>query len=92
MKFRIKRLNSIRGCDTVCHASCVDGAEESHRLLDSVMLSFTGSDVAACQCGEQGGGVVAEMALHTFLNALSVSSRVSCGFQHCVSPAAESVL
>lgn len=40
----------------------------------------------------KGGGGVAEMALHTFLNALSVSSRVSCGFQHCVSPAAESVL
>lgn len=51
--------------------------------LDSVMLSFTGNDATACQCGEQGG---TEMVLHT----LTTLSQVSCGFHHRVSPAAKS--
>lgn len=55
-KLWIDRLNSLGACSTVCHASCIDGVR---KVTGSgfVMLSFTGSDVAAPQCGEQVWGV-----------------------------------
>lgn len=57
-ELRLNRLNSLRACNTACHASCTDRARKV-TVSDPVVLSFTGSDVAACQCGEQGDRNVA---------------------------------
>lgn len=63
----INRMNAIRACSTVC-ASCTDTMREVTGL-DSVMLSFTGSDVAACHCHEKKRGT--EMVLQTRNHPLS---------------------
>lgn len=94
-KLWIDRLNSLGACDTVCHASCIDRVRKVTGL--GFVMSFTGSDVSALQCGERGGGRNDALRFNHPVSEFTgflwfSSSWVSCCRKHTLKTVQESCL